>query len=140
VVKLEVLESPGPDAATRRSLRALWAEAFGDRFSDDDADHAYGGVHVIAYEGPTPIGHASAIPRRIRFDKQWLEVGYVEAVATAPSYQRSGVGSVVMRLLHDQIRGRWPVAMLSTGRGGGLLRASRLGALERRLLHAQRRR
>lgn len=118
-MKLEVLEGPALDAAARQSLRQLWAAAFGDRFSDNDAKHAYGGVHVIAYDGQTPIGHVSAVPRRIRYGREWLSVGYVEAVATAPEHQRLGVGTAVMGLLHDQIRGRWPVAMLSTGRAAG---------------------
>lgn len=115
-VRLEVVESPRLDAAARDSLRQLWTAAFGNRFSDDDADHAYGGVHVIAYDGLSPIGHASAVPRWIRYDKQWLLIGYIEAVATAPEHQRSGVGTSIMELLHDQMRHRWPVAMLSTGR------------------------
>lgn len=118
-VRLDVVESPGLDAAARQALRGLWAAAFGGRFSDSDADHAYGGVHVIGYDGPIPIGHASAVPRRLRFGQEWLEVGYVEAVATAPERQGAGVGTTVMELLHEQIRARWPVAMLSTGRATG---------------------
>lgn len=114
-MELEVIESSGLTAPARRSLRQLWSDAFGDRFSDHDADHAYGGVHVIAFDGTTPVGHASVVPRRIRFDAKWRDVGYVEAVATAPGYQRQGVGTAVMSLLHDQIRDRWRVAMLSTG-------------------------
>jgi len=119
VMKFEAVDSRRLDASSRRALRELWAAAYGDRFSDDDADHAYGGVHVIAYDGLIPIAHASAIPRQIRFGEKWQETAYVEAVATAPARQHSGVGTAVMRRLHDQIRNRWPVAMLSTGRAAG---------------------
>lgn len=74
---------------------------------------------MIAYDELTLIGHASAVSRRIRFGKVWVQVGYVEAVATAPEHQRSGVGTAVMELRQDQIADRWSVAMLSTGRATG---------------------
>ena len=66
------------------------------------------------------VGHASAVPRRIRFgDRGWLDVGYVEAVATDPERQGEGLGRRVMERLQEEISSRWPVAMLSTGRATG---------------------
>ena len=47
VVEVVVIDSDQIDAETRLRLRELWNLAFGDRFSDYDADHAYGGVHVL---------------------------------------------------------------------------------------------
>lgn len=117
-----VVESDQVGAAVRDDLRALWARAFGDRFDDHDAEHAYGGVHVLARDGDAVVGHASAVPRLIRFgepDRPWLPVGYVEAVATDPAHQGRGVGRLTMTRLHEEIRARWPVAMLSTGRATG---------------------
>ncbi len=81
-----VVESAELDANARRTLRDLWAESFGERFDDHDAEHAYGGVHVIAYDG-----------------------------STLPTYQGTGVGTRDMGLLHIEMEPRWPVAMLSTG-------------------------
>jgi aminoglycoside 2'-N-acetyltransferase I len=108
------------DAETRAGLRTLWDRAFGERFSDEDADHAYGGVHVLAREGDRIVAHASAVPRRIRFGEDlWLTVGYVEAVATEPQRQGQGVGRLTMQRLQDEIAARWAVAMLSTGRATG---------------------
>ncbi|NYD42138.1 GNAT family N-acetyltransferase [Nocardioides panaciterrulae] len=115
-----VVDSCHVDRATRLALRALWDRAFGERFSDDDADHAYGGVHVLARDGGRIVGHASAVPRRIGFgDRPWLTVGYVEAVATDPACQGQGVGRRTMTRLQEEIRSRWPVALLSTGRATG---------------------
>jgi aminoglycoside 2'-N-acetyltransferase I len=111
-----VLTSEELDEATRVRLRQLWGDAFEDRFDDDDADHAYGGVHVLAYGGDVIVGHASVVPRRIRIGDDWWDVGYVEAVATDPGRQRGGVGTAVMRRLHEEIDTRWPIAFLSTGR------------------------
>lgn len=120
VVDLVVVGSDQIDAATRAALRTLWDRAFGDRFSDDDADHAYGGVHVLAHDGDRLVGHASAVPRRIRFGEQpWRTVGYVEAVATDPDRQGEGVGRRTMERLRGEISSRWPVALLSTGRATG---------------------
>jgi aminoglycoside 2'-N-acetyltransferase I len=115
-VHWRVVESALLADSDRQALRRLWSAAFGDRFSDDDADHAYGGVHVVASNGAALVAHASAVPRRIRFGDRWRDVGYVEAVATLPAYQRSGMGTQVMELLQAEIGLRWSVAMLSTGR------------------------
>ena len=117
---VRVVESDQVDEALRLGLRELWARAFADRFSTDDEAHAYGGVHVLALDGERVVGHASAVPRRIRFgDQGWCSVGYVEAVATDPDHQGEGIGRRVMQRLHGEIAARWPVAMLSTGRATG---------------------
>src|SRR6059058_1809874 len=109
------MESDDVDAGTREALRRLWDRAFAECFSDDDAEHAYGGVHVLMRDGGGVVGHASAVPRRIRFgDGSWLTVGYVEAVATDPRRQRQGIGRSVMQRLQSEIARRWPVALLST--------------------------
>jgi aminoglycoside 2'-N-acetyltransferase I len=119
-VDVLVLESDQLHGATRAGLRRLWARAFGDRFSDLDAEHAFGGVHVVMRAGDTIVGHASAVPRLIRFgDRPWRTVGYVEAVATDPEHQGQGVGRRTMEALHLEIAVRWPVALLSTGRATG---------------------
>jgi aminoglycoside 2'-N-acetyltransferase I len=120
LVELVVVESDQINAATRRALRILWDRAYGDRFSEDDADHAYGGVHVLARDDDLLIGHASAVPRRLRFgDEPWRTVGYVEAVATDPDRQGEGVGRRTMECLQEEISSRWPAALLSTGRATG---------------------
>jgi aminoglycoside 2'-N-acetyltransferase I len=116
LVDVVVVESEDVDDGTRAALRALWDRAFGDRFSDDDADHAYGGVHVLMRDGDRLVGHASAVPRRIRFGEgPWCAVGYVEGVATDPGRQGEGLGRAMMQRLQTEMAARWPVAMLSTG-------------------------
>jgi aminoglycoside 2'-N-acetyltransferase I len=116
VVEISVLAG-AVDPRTRRRLRELWDRAFEGRFSDDDADHAFGGVHVVAEDQGRLVGHASAVERRVRFgDGPWSTIGYVEAVAVDPERQREGVGRRTMLALQEEIAARWPVAMLSTGR------------------------
>ncbi|MGK2881695.1 MAG: GNAT family N-acetyltransferase [Mycobacterium sp.] len=112
-----VVQSSQIDVRCRLALRELWDYAFGSRFTDADAGHAYGGVHVLACNGDRLIGHASAVPRSIKFgERPWRTIGYVEAVATHPSEQRRGVGRLVMGHLHGEITSRWGLALLSTGR------------------------
>ena len=119
-VDLLVVESQQVDEDLRRGLRTLWERSFGGDFSEHDAEHAYGGVHVVALAGPSAVGHASAVPRRIRFGGQpWRTTGYVEAVATAPEWRGRGVGRQVVERLQEEIAVRWPVALLSTGTATG---------------------
>lgn len=117
---ITIVESDHVDASGRVALLDLWHRAFGDRFSEEDADHAFGGVHVLVRDGGHLVGHASAIPRRMKFgDQAWRTVGYVEAVATDPDRQGEGIGRRAMQALHPEIARRWPVALLSTGRAKG---------------------
>ena len=120
VVDVVTLSSDQLDAAARADLRALWTRAFDDRFDDHDAEHAYGGVHVVVRAADRPVCHASAVPRQVRFgDGPWCTIGYVEAVATDPERQGEGLGRRTMQVLQREIAARWPVAMLSTGRATG---------------------
>lgn len=113
-----VVESAGLGGPDRAALRELWDAAFDGDFGDDDAAHAYGGVHVLAHVGDRLVAHASAVPRRLRVGAHWHDAGYVEAVATAPAFQGLGIGAATMRHLHVEIDRRWPFAMLSTGEHG----------------------
>lgn len=113
-MELLVLESAEVDASLHRGLDRLWHEAFDD-FTPEDADHAYGGVHVILRAaGLDVVAHASAVPRTITFGARPMSTGYVEGVAVAPRLQRSGLGTTVMARLGELIRERWAVGVLST--------------------------
>lgn len=117
-MELLVLESAEVDASLRRGLDLLWHEAFDD-FTPEDADHAYGGVHVIIRAaGLDVVAHASAVPRTITFGRQPMRAGYVEGVAVAPRLQRGGLGSQVMTRLGELLRERWEVGVLGTGEFG----------------------
>lgn len=117
-VTWSTLASTEVDPALRARLRALWDDAFGDRFTDDDADHAYGGVHVVGEAPSGQVAHASVVPRRLRVGESWHDAGYVEAVAVASALQGRGLGSTAMRRLQEEILQRHPFAMLSTGSHG----------------------
>lgn len=106
-------------AAELAGLRALLDAAFnggpdGD-LTDDDWEHSLGGTHVIVELDDEPVSHAAVVERQIRIDGRPLRAGYVEAVATAPGRQRTGLGTVVMTEVGALIRERFEIGMLGTG-------------------------
>ena len=83
------------------AARALMEDAFGElpedeRFGDQDWEHALGGQHVLVHDGAQLVGHGALVMRRLMHRGRALRCGYVEAVATAASHRRRGVGSAVM--------------------------------------------
>lgn len=97
-------------------IRGLLEESFEGDFSEDDWDHALGGWHVVITEGDEAVSHAAVVPRRMQFGDRVLRSGYLEAVATAPSRRRSGLGSLVMTEAAKVVRREFDVGVLSTGR------------------------
>ncbi len=102
------------------AIRELMVVAFGsdeeERFSDDDWDHAVGGIHFVLDFNGEVIAHASVVERELQIDGHPLRTGYVEAVATAPDRQGEGFGSLVMADVTAYIRGRFELGALGTGR------------------------
>jgi len=117
-VDLQVIPSPDVDPTLRAELRTLWREAFEGDFDACDESHAYGGVHVVAVDDDHVVGHASAVPRPLIVDGLTYGAGYVEGVATHPDRQGEGIGSAMMDRLTDELRSRYEVGALSTGRTG----------------------
>lgn len=102
------------------AIRALMAAAFGsdeeDAFTDDDWEHAIGGLHFILEVDGEIVAHASVVERQLHVEGHILRTGYVEAVATAPSRQGAGFGSQVMRNVSAHIREGFELGALGTGR------------------------
>jgi aminoglycoside 2'-N-acetyltransferase I len=102
------------------AIRALMAAAFGrdqeERFTDDDWDHAVGGVHFVLELDGEVIAHASVVEREIHVDQRPFRTGYVEAVATLPDRHGSGFGSLVMTDVTSYIRDGFELGVLGTGR------------------------
>jgi aminoglycoside 2'-N-acetyltransferase I len=103
------------DDTQHHAIRALLDEAFADEFSDEDNDHAAGGVRVIAMDGAQIVGHAALVARSITIAGTLHTVGYVEGVAVLPSYQGQGIGAQIIRQITDMAQRDFDIAMLSTG-------------------------
>ena len=51
--------------------------------TDQDWEHALGGVHAVAWLDGEVVGHASVVQRRLLHDGRALRTGYVEGVGCA---------------------------------------------------------
>jgi aminoglycoside 2'-N-acetyltransferase I len=116
------VSTDGLTPAERTAIRALLDAAFdGDedeRFTDDDWDHALGGVHVLlALEGEI-VAHAAVVERDIRIGDRALRAGYVEAVATASDHRRKSHGTQVMAAVGAYLAESFELGVLGTGEHG----------------------
>ena len=103
------------------AVRALCAEAFEGDFSDDDWEHALGGVHALTFAGDRLVGHAALVARRlVHADRAW-RTGYVEAVAVAADRRRRGHGAAVMRALDPYLARGYVLGALATSDDGAPL-------------------
>jgi aminoglycoside 2'-N-acetyltransferase I len=84
-----------------------------DDMTDHDWDHALGGMHAIAWNDGSIIGHASVVQRRLVHDGVALRAGYVEGVGVVPAWQRRGVGGQMMAALEQIIERAYDIGALS---------------------------
>jgi len=105
-------------AADVGAIRALLWAAFPigeEAFTEDDWDHAVGGVHFILEVGGVIVGHASVVERELHMGDLPVWTGYVEAVAVEPARQGHGLGTQVMREVTSHIRSGYDLGALGTG-------------------------
>jgi aminoglycoside 2'-N-acetyltransferase I len=117
VIRLVPSDALGPDEVA--ALRELFDEAWSDDpegFTDRDWSHAVGGVHVMAEAADGRlVAHASVVQRELHTAGHRLRTGYVEAVATRPSRQREGLGSLVIGEVGELIDRTFRLGALATG-------------------------
>jgi aminoglycoside 2'-N-acetyltransferase I len=113
------------DANTLTAARTLLDHVFGADMSDDDWDHALGGLHALMWEGGAMIGHASLVQRRLIYQGRALRTGYVESVAVRPDRRRRGVGAAMMRELERVIGAAYDLGALGATEDGAALYRSR---------------
>jgi aminoglycoside 2'-N-acetyltransferase I len=116
-VATEDLTAPEVEA-----IRELLVAAFGsddeDGFDEADWQHALGGFHFVLDVDGEIRAHAAVVEREIQVDGRPLRTGYVEAVATAPVHQGTGLGTSVMRDVGSWIQERFELGALGTGSHG----------------------
>ena len=115
-----------------RAIRVLLDEAFDGEVTDDDYEHALGGIHAMVWEGSELIGHGSVVMRRLLHRGRALRTGYVEAVVVRSDRRRRGHGSAVMQVLERVIHGAYEVGALgATDEAAAFYTAARLATLDR---------
>jgi aminoglycoside 2'-N-acetyltransferase I len=106
-------------AAEIAAIRELLAVAFGngedERFTDDDWHHALGGMHFVVEDAGDIAAHAAVVDRELHVGGRPIRTGYVEAVATAPARQGTGLGTLLMRDVGSYIADRFDLGALGTG-------------------------
>jgi aminoglycoside 2'-N-acetyltransferase I len=102
----------GSDCATQLVLlfMAAWPDG---GFTGDDTAHAMGGRHFIAESDGRIVAHAAVVERRLEVDGRPLNTGYVEGVATLPSWQGRGLATRLMTDVSAWIRERYELGALS---------------------------
>ncbi|MEV0985757.1 GNAT family N-acetyltransferase [Streptomyces sp. NPDC049949] len=104
-----------------RELRELLDLAFDGDFSDEDFEHALGGMHALAREGGELVAHGSVVQRRVLHGGRALRTGYVEAVAVRADRRRRGLGGRVMDALEGVIERAYVLGALSASADGARL-------------------
>ena len=100
------------DAATLAAARALLDDVFDGELTEEDWQHALGGVHALAYEDDELVGHASVVPRQLLYDGRALRAGYVEGVGVSRQHRRRGHAGALMRALEAIIRESYDLGAL----------------------------
>jgi aminoglycoside 2'-N-acetyltransferase I len=119
--ELRIAHTGDLSAAALRAARGLLDDVFGEEMSEEDWDHALGGVHALVWEGHAPIAHASVVQRRLLHGGRALRAGYIEGVAVRADRRRQGHGTAVMEAVERVLRGAYEIGGLgATDEGADL--------------------
>ena len=102
------------EPAVLRAARALLDDVYAGEMTDDDWEHALGGIHAMAWEDGVLIGHASVIQRRLWLRGRALRTGYVEGVGVRADRRRRGVATALLDEIERVIRGGYDLGALGT--------------------------
>jgi aminoglycoside 2'-N-acetyltransferase I len=125
MIELQVAHTADLDAGTLRAARSLVFDAFGSETTEDDWEHALGGVHALAWEGKQLVGHAAVVQRRLQYRDRALRTGYVEDVVVRSDRRRRGYADAMMSEIERVIRGAYRLGALGASDSGKPLYASR---------------
>src|SRR5256885_1605977 len=100
------------DARTRAAARTLLDAVFAGELTDDDWEHALGGIHALVWEDGEPIAHAAVVQRRVLHRGRALRCGYVEAVGVREDRRRRGHGGTVMGVVERIVQRAYDLGAL----------------------------
>jgi aminoglycoside 2'-N-acetyltransferase I len=110
--RIQVAHTSELDPTILDQARELLDVVFDGEMTDDDWEHAIGGMHAIGWLGTMLVGHASVIQRRIMHGGAALRAGYVEGVAVDRAHQRQGLGGHLMAELEAIIASAYDIGAL----------------------------
>jgi aminoglycoside 2'-N-acetyltransferase I len=112
MTELRTAHTADLDLAALDAARTLLYQVF-DNMTEDDWDHAQGGVHALVWEGAQLIGHASVVQRRLLHGGRALRTGYVEGVVVRDDRRGRGHGAAMMAAVERIIRSGYELGALS---------------------------
>ena len=125
MTELRTAHTADVDPATLRAARALLDAVFEGDMTDDDWEHALGGVHALVWDGGELIGHASVVQRRLLHGGRALRAGYVEGVGVSAHRRGHGHGAALMAALERVVRGAYDLGALGATDAGAAFYAAR---------------
>jgi len=111
-VNVSLAHTADLDPAVLEAGYALLQDVFPGDFYESDWEHALGGLHALAWDDETLIGHAAVIQRRLIYGGRALRTGYVEGVGVRADRQGRGVGGALMTALENVIRSAYDLGAL----------------------------
>ena len=114
VAQVSVAHTADLGAPALAVVRGLLDGAFGNRFTDEDWEHALGGMHALVWEGAELAGHGSVVQRRLLYRGRALRTGWIEGVAVRADRRGRGYGAAVMDALERVVRGGYELGGLSS--------------------------
>ncbi|MDP1720039.1 MAG: GNAT family N-acetyltransferase [Candidatus Nanopelagicaceae bacterium] len=113
MIEIERLYAEDTTEEFLSELKELLGKTFGIGFSDDDWRHCMGGTHILIRDSGLLMAHAAVVPRLIYVGESQFRAGYVEAVATIPSRQHQGLGTMAMIETNSVIANQFEMGVLS---------------------------
>ena len=114
MVRLRTSHTAELDTAALAGARALLDDVFAGELTDDDWEHALGGVHVLLSDDGELVGHASVVQRRLLHGGRALRTGYVEGVGVRADRRGRGHGAALMDAIERVVRGAYELGALGT--------------------------
>ena len=116
------------DGETAEDARRMLVDAFSNSevdFTDDDWEHALGGMHALICVRGALVAHGAVVQRRMIHRGVALRCGYVEAVAVREDWRGQGLAMAVLDGLEQVLRGAYQLGALSASDAGRPIYASR---------------
>jgi len=102
------------DSETRQRVCQMVTDAFAGDFTDNDWEHALGGMHALIWQHGAIIAHAAVVQRRLIYRGKALRCGYVEGVAVREDCRGQGLVHALMDGCEQVIRGAYQLGALSS--------------------------
>jgi aminoglycoside 2'-N-acetyltransferase I len=113
------------DSDARQRVHDMVTEAFAGDFTENDWEHALGGMHALIWDHGAIIAHAAVVQRRLFYQGSPLRCGYVEGVAVREDHRGRGLAHALLDGVEQVMRGAYQLGALSSSTRARSLYAAR---------------